>query len=133
MQKFLGFEIVYFTYTCTSPCIPSGCPGHTTNDPVAIVVDNVLFLPSGVLNGTPIFGSEEETKSVRRAIERLQNAVALAAVSGGEFCAEARAAGRGPCGACSWCVKQAQERAERAEAEVERLRKLHPTHLTVED
>jgi hypothetical protein len=133
MTEPLRFEVCYARYTCASPCIPTGCPGHATNDFVSFVVDDVRFIPAGVMHGVPVLGPTDEMRRIGRAIERLQNAVALASVTGGEFCAEARAAGRGPCGACSWCVKQAQERAERAEAEVERLRKVYTTHLTVED
>ncbi len=43
-------------------------------------------------------------------------AVAKAAVIGGEWCAENRAAGRGPCGSCSWCCAQSKNRADAAEA-----------------
>ena len=46
----------------------------------------------------------------------LEVAQAKADVIGGQACAEARAAGRGPCGCCARCVKQATERAERSEA-----------------
>ncbi len=45
-------------------------------------------------------------------VERLR---AYVAVTGGEWCAENRRAGRGPCGSCAWCCKQANQRAEQAE------------------
>jgi hypothetical protein len=133
MTEPLRFEVDYHEYYCTA-CTSDGCFGHMTNIPVAIGIDSVFFCVAGhELGNYPSILDQEAIKRVKQAVEHLQNTLALAAVSGGEFCAEARAAGRGPCGACSWCVKQAQERAERAEAEVERLRRLHPTHLTVED
>lgn len=50
-----------------------------------------------------------------RAEERLTFAQAKAAVCGGEWCAQNRAEGRGPCGACAWCCSQATARAEQAE------------------
>jgi len=135
MKKPLQLDLVeYYEYDCWTTCTPNGCPGHETDIPVGLDIGGVSFYVSGYQIGDyPVSYAQEEIERVKQAVERLQNALALAAVSGGEFCAEARAAGRGPCGACSWCVKQAQERAERAEAEVERLRKIHPTHLTAED
>ena len=53
---------------------------------------------------------------------QLVTAKAKAAVSGGEWCAENRAAGRGRCGACSWCARLEQQRkdwvVERIEQEI---------------
>ena len=48
--------------------------------------------------------------------DRAEIAEAKAAVCGGEWCAENRAAGRGPCGACAWCCTQERNRAEAAES-----------------
>lgn len=59
---------------------------------------------------------------VRRLAQRIAVVEAAAAVRGGEWCAENRAAGRGPCGACSWCCLQAVMRAEAAEAELRTCR-----------
>ena len=66
----------------------------------------------------------ELTQALSKAEAALEIAQAKADLIGGEVCAEARAAGRGPCGACAWCVKQATDRAERAEAALERARAL---------
>ena len=52
---------------------------------------------------------------------RVKELEATTAVWGGEWCAENRAAGRGPCGACAWCCKEATDRAEAAERRARRL------------
>lgn len=49
------------------------------------------------------------------AEERAVVAEAGLSVLGGQWCAEIRAAGRNPCGACAWCCVQARKRAEAAE------------------
>lgn len=54
-----------------------------------------------------------------RAEWQLALAEAEVAVRGGEWCAENRAEGRNPCGACAWCCNQAIARAERAERALE--------------
>lgn len=46
-------------------------------------------------------------------LDRLERVEAQEAVRGGEWCAQNRAEGRGPCGACAWCCKQASDDAER--------------------
>lgn len=118
----LKFDVEYYEYDCWKPCTPNGCMGHITDVPVTIWIDDVAFCVMGSEGGDFPGGEDKDgIKRVQRAVEHLTNTLALAAVSGGDFCAEARAEGRGPCGACSWCVKQAQERAEKAERELAKM------------
>lgn len=115
----LHYEIEYYEYDCWKPCTPNGCMGHTTDVPVALHFDDVSLYVEGFEQGDfPAGADNDEVRKVQNAIGRIINAIDLAAVTGGDACAEARADGRGPCGACSWCVKQAQDRAEKAEREL---------------
>ena len=84
--------------------------------------------PVIVVPGVPMCPRAERDAAIARA----ELAEAQASVHGGEWCAETRAAGRGPCGACAWCCQQMRigreeddlawrKRLEKAEAEVARL------------
>lgn len=68
-----------------------------------------------LLQGTP-FWQGGRLDTIKHLMACVEKAEAEAAVRGGEWCAENRATGRGPCGACAWCCKQATDRAEQAEA-----------------
>ena len=69
----------------------------------------------------PIHGETDGCicRGARYWMERAKVAEAKADVCGGEWCAENRAEGRGPCGVCAWCCQQVTERAERAERQIE--------------
>ena len=114
----LHYEIGFYVQSC-GKCTEYGCIGHDTDIPIALHFDDVSLYVEGYNQGDfPAGADQDEVRKVQKAIERITNAIDLAAVTGGDVCAEARAEGRGPCGACSWCVKQAQDRAEKAEREL---------------
>jgi hypothetical protein len=60
---------------------------------------------------------DEARGEVERLIARLTAAEAKAAVSGGDWCRQNRAEGRGPCGACALCVAELQRRVEAMDTE----------------
>ncbi len=120
MRAAVRLEVELYTYDWWVE--EKGTEGHSEgipDIPVALTVDGIVFRIED--DTFPIGQSLEEIKRVQRAVEHLTNTVAQAAVFGGDFCAEARAEGRGPCGACSWCVQQAQDRAEKAERELAKI------------
>lgn len=53
--------------------------------------------------------------SIHSLVDRVEIAEAKSSVIGGEWCANNRSEGRGPCGACSLCCADAIKRAEEAE------------------
>lgn len=59
--------------------------------------------------------ADRDFKAARIAELEAENAAMRNQLSvlGGEWCAENRAAGRGPCGACAWCCKQATDELSR--------------------
>ncbi len=70
-------------------------------------------------DGRPLAAIRNAVPAMLDEIERLR---AQEAVRGGDFCREARAAGRNPCGACALCVQDARARVAELEAHLEELR-----------
>jgi hypothetical protein len=64
-------DIEYYEYECGMPCTVNGCCGHTTDLPVGILVDNVMFFVEGFEGGDfPQTKAEaEEVKSVVRRLD----------------------------------------------------------------
>jgi len=66
-------DIEYYEYDCPEYCTPDGCKGHTTDIPVGIMINGIMFYVEGYESGDyPNRGDDEKIKKVQAVIEELK-------------------------------------------------------------
>lgn len=72
----MELDIEYYEYECTG-CTGNGCIGHTTDEPIAIILDGVCFYVDGYYEGNypSPKNRPDEIKEVKKVVANLQTIV----------------------------------------------------------
>lgn len=71
-------NVTYYEYECGRPCTPNGCPGHTTDIPVAIEINGFTFVLMGDQDDLSFMHDKRQLDLWTRTVNALYDAVTAA-------------------------------------------------------